>query len=730
MELLELKNKTAKIFKSRGTKIGIIVLAPLLVLALLVVNWAHLYAVGVLAEFSGSDALVAAFDRNTLVYGQNGDLITELHAEINRIPVDLERIPDHVQKAFVAIEDQRYYSHRGVDLKAILRAGLSYYQSGGRITEGASTITQQVMKLYFLTPEQSLQRKIKEAVLALEFEMRYSKESILELYLNRVYFGEGAYGIQSASRAYFDKDSKDLTLAEGALLAALIQAPSIYDPYVNPEKAMGRRNVVLDKMFQQGFISRAEMEEALKEQLLLKSGVRETRNNNYSYFIDQVIEEAIAAVGEEKVFRGGLQIHTTLEPEIQKKAEDVFQRPGLFPSEKVEAALALVENETGAIKALVGGRDYGIRRGFNRSTQLLRQPGSAFKPISVYAPAFELGYSPESIILDTPFKAGNYEPRNSGGGFYGPVSIRTAVKWSRNVAAVRLLNQIGVDRGYEFAKKLGFELVEEDRCLPLALGGLTRGVSPLQMAGAYAAFANRGIYTKPYTIRSIETAAGENLYRHPEGVAVMEASTAESIISVLRSAVDSGTGYRAGIRGIDVAGKTGTTELPDTPVFRGLQGNKDAWFVGITPRFTTAIWMGYDEIDMDRRHYLTSYGGNQPAEIFRLVMAGILGADERMRWVAPVQPEQENEDENEGQEEPAKLDDASSTPDRNAVPQETLLENKELNGDGGEELRKDPAEVQNDQEKGKKAEEKVQEKVKGKEEEKIEDKIKEYKKPG
>jgi 1A family penicillin-binding protein len=585
MELLELKNKTAKIFKSRGTKIGIIVLAPLLVLALLVVNWAHLYAVGVLAEFSGSDALVAAFDRNTLVYGQNGDLITELHAEINRIPVDLERIPDHVQKAFVAIEDQRYYSHRGVDLKAILRAGLSYCQSGGRITEGASTITQQVMKLYFLTPEQSLQRKIKEAVLALEFEMRYSKESILELYLNRVYFGEGAYGIQSASRAYFDKDSKDLTLAEGALLAALIQAPSIYDPYVNPEKAMGRRNVVLDKMFQQGFISRAEMEEALKEQLLLKSGVRETRNNNYSYFIDQVIEEAIAAVGEEKVFRGGLQIHTTLEPEIQKKAEDVFQRPGLFPSEKVEAALALVENETGAIKALVGGRDYGIRRGFNRSTQLLRQPGSAFKPISVYAPAFELGYSPESIILDTPFKAGNYEPRNSGGGFYGPVSIRTAVKWSRNVAAVRLLNQIGVDRGYEFAKKLGFELVEEDRCLPLALGGLTRGVSPLQMAGAYAAFANRGIYTKPYTIRSIETAAGENLYRHPEGVAVMEASTAESIISVLRSAVESGTGYRAGIRGIDVAGKTGTTELPDTPVFRGLQGNKDAWFVGINPPF-------------------------------------------------------------------------------------------------------------------------------------------------
>jgi len=305
---------------------------------------------------------------------------------------------------------------------------------------------------------------------------------------------------------------------------------------------------------------------------------------------------------------------------------------------------------------------------------------------------------------------------------------------------VRLLNEIGIDRGYEFAKKLGFELVEEDRCLPLALGGLTRGVSPLQMAGAYAAFANRGIYTKPYTIRSIETAAGEILYRHPEGVAVMEASTAEAIISVLRSAVESGTGYRAGIRGVDVAGKTGTTELPDTPLFKGLQGNKDAWFVGITPRYTAAIWMGYDESDMDRRHYLTSYGGNQPAEIFRLVMASILGADERMRWVAPVPPEQENEDENEGenegQEEPAEPANAASTPGGNG-PQESQQEHNELNGDGGEELRRDPAGIQNEQEKDKKVEEKAQGKVREKEQEKAEraednaeDNIENGKKPG
>jgi len=685
------EEKTTKILKSKVIRAGIIVLAPLLILVLLVMGWAHFYARGVLSDFSSSDTLVAAFDRNTIVYGQNGDLVTELHGEINRIPVALEKIPGHVQKAFVAIEDQRFYGHRGVDLKAILRAGFSYYRTG-RITEGASTITQQVMKLYFLTPEQTLQRKIKEAVLALEFEISHSKESILELYLNRVYFGEGAYGIQSAARVYFGKDATDLSLAEGALLAALIQAPSIYDPYINPEKALGRRNVVLDKMYQQGYIPGTELEKAQKEQLLLKSGITETRNKNYSYYIDQVIEEAIAAVGEEKVFRGGLRIYSTLEPEIQKKAEDVFQRPGLFPSEKVEAALALVENKTGAIKALVGGRMYEARRGYNRSTQLARQPGSAFKPISVYAPAFELGYSPDSIIQDTPFKAGNYEPRNSGGGFYGPVSIRTAVALSRNVAAVRLLNQIGVDRGFEFANKLGFELVEEDRCLPLALGGLTEGVSPLQMAGAYAAFANGGIYTRPYTIRSIETMGGNTLYKRPEGVAVMKASTAEAVLSVLRSAVESGTGYRAGIRGIDVAGKTGTTELPDTPVFRGLHGNKDAWFVGITPSFTAAVWLGYDENDMDRRHYLTSYGGNQPAEIFRLVMAGVLGADERIRWAPPVQPVQEAEDENEGQDEPAGLE-TGSTPGGAAGRQETVQEEGKTKESIKEEQKKDPAEV-------------------------------------
>lgn len=598
-----------------------------------------IYASSVLSGFAGMESL-AALDQTSFLYDQNGNILTEIYDEMNRVPVQLGQIPLHVQRAFISIEDERFHSHHGIDLRAILRALVSYYKSG-KITEGASTITQQTMKLLFLSPEQSLPRKVKEAFLALEFELRYSKDEILELYLNQIYFGEGAYGIQTASKTYFNKDCSELSLAEGALLAALVQAPSAYNPYVNPVVAVQRRNIVLDKMIQQGFITSEQGLEARQTVLSLKE--EEAVDQRNSYFVDYILDEATALVGEGKLFKGGLKIHTTMEPEIQKKAEKVFERTNLFPDQKVQAALAMVENGTGAVKALVGGREYKTKRGFNRATQLLRQPGSAFKPIAVYAPAFELSYGANSIIADVPFKAGNYEPRNADGSYYGQISIRTAVQWSRNVAAVRLLNQIGIAPGYEMAQKLGFALAEEDRCLALALGGLTKGVSPLQMAGAYGAFANDGIFIKPFVINYIEDANGQIIYRHPEGVSVMKPSTAQAIKDVLRSAVDSGTGYRAGIYGAEVAGKTGTTELPDTAVFRGLNGNKDAWFVGFTPHYTAAVWMGYDEKDMDRQHYLTSYGGNQPAEIFRLVMANVMGLNEGIyvRYAAPAKREEE-----------------------------------------------------------------------------------------
>ncbi|MFA4885559.1 MAG: PBP1A family penicillin-binding protein [Desulfotomaculaceae bacterium] len=615
----------------------ILLLVFLLCIPLLIC--ANIYTNRVLSGFSGAQTTLA-LEQTSLIYESNGNIAAEIYDEINRLPVQLEDIPVHVQKAFVSIEDERFYSHHGIDLRAILRALTSYYTSG-EITEGASTITQQTMKMLFLSPERTFSRKAKEAFLALDFETRYTKDEILELYLNQVYFGEGAYGIQSASKTYFNKDCSELSLEEGALLAALIQAPSVYDPFANPVDSVQRRNIVLGKMIQQGHIAKEQGLEAQKK--ILSLNWEETSSKCNSYFIDYVIDEATAIVGEGKLFKGGLKIHTTLEEEIQNKAEMVFQRPDLFPDQDIEAALALLESETGAIKALIGGREYQTRRGFNRATQLLRQPGSAFKPVTVYAPAFELNYRANSMISDTPFKVGGYEPQNSDGSYYGQISIRTAVQWSRNVAAVRLLNTIGIDRGYEMAQKMGFELTEEDRCLPLALGGLTKGVSPLQMAGAYAAFANGGVYIKPYTISYIEDMNGNTIYRHQEGIPVMMPSTADTMKDVLRSAVEGGTGYRAGVSGIEVAGKTGTTELPDTAIFSGLKGNKDAWFAGFSPRYTAAVWVGYDEKDMDRQHYLTSYGGNQPAEIFRLVMANVMGLNERPYLSGTAPPKKEEE---------------------------------------------------------------------------------------
>ena len=596
--------------------------------------YGHKYASGVLDTFYNQRVLTSSFASNTFLYQDNGELLFEIYGEINRNPVSINKIPLHVQRAFIAIEDERFYHHPGVDFKAIVRAAVDYYRSG-EITQGGSTITQQVMRMYFLSQEQTLQRKIREAVLALEFERRFSKSEILELYLNRVYFGEGAYGIQSAAKVYFNKSSEELNLEEGALLAALVQAPSSYDPYYNLDGARWRRDVVLSKMSEQGYISPRQGSEARDLPIELESA--DKMANYASFFVDYIMDEAMELVSSDSFYQGGLKIYTTFEPEIQNKVEEVCGRDALYPSKQLEVAVVVVENGSSEIKALIGGRQHVVTRGYNRATQLKRQPGSAFKPIAVYAPAFELGYTPNSTIQDTPFSLAGYEPKNSGGGFYGPVSIRTAIQWSRNVAAVRLLNQIGINEGFAMAQKLGFELVEDDRCLPLALGGLTNGVTPLQMAGAYETFANAGVYVKPYAIKRIEDAQGDVIYEsNARGALVMKPATAAFVTECLYGVVNGGTGTLARLKDTPVAGKTGTTELPDTPEYRGINGNKDAWFAGYTDQYTAVVWLGYDEVNMSRKNYLTSYGGNQPAEIFRLVMASVLNVDGgRAGGVAP-----------------------------------------------------------------------------------------------
>lgn len=644
-----------------------------------------------------------AVAKNSFVLAQDGEVLAELHGEINRVPVSLDTVPRHVQDAFIAIEDERFYNHHGIDIKAIARALFDNIAKDG-IVQGGSTITQQVIKNYYLSPERTFSRKLKEAILAVNFEMEHSKEEILEMYLNRIYLGEGAYGVKAAAKIYFDKNVEELDLAEGALLAALTQAPSSYDPYINPESAKERRNIVLTKMVEQGLIDRFSADEAITLSIELKKPEKQQVVSRYPYYADHVIEEAKNEIGEDMLYAGGVKIYTAFEPAIQEVADTVFAGQK-FRDDQIQGALALINSSTGEIKALVGGRKYETSLGFNRATHLKRQPGSSFKPIAVYGPAFEMGYTPYSIVKDSPRKWGEYQPRNSNGKYYGNITIKTAVQWSRNLAAVSLLDEIGVEQGVDFAKRLGIQLTKEDRYLPIALGGLTKGVSPLDMAGAYAAFANGGNYVKPHAITRIEDAEGNVLYQAPVAKRVMKPDTSEKMTEVLKTVVKSGTGRRAGVRGYDVAGKTGTTELPDTPQFKGLKGNKDAWFVGYVEDYTCAVWMGYDEKDMDRNHYLRSYGGDEPAAIFGRVMYGILRPNEDIPYMPPVKAANEdvgNDEDNDVDNIDSEDSSDNGTTDSGQVEDGEEQENVSGDEQGGTEERQNDIETGQPQPKDKK----------------------------
>lgn len=565
---------------------------------------------------------LSSLDQNTLVYDRNGNELIQLQGRESRVPVALERVPLHVQKAFIAIEDERFYLHRGVDPRAILRA-LYRNIMKGEIVQGGSTITQQVIKTYYLTAERTYARKFREALLSLQYENNNNKDKILEMYLNGIYLGAGAYGVQEASRVYFGKDAGELSLTEGALLAGITRAPGEYDPYINPVSAMERRNTVISKMAALNLVDQAVAVEAIQSPL----GIIDRRQSNnklrHSFYVDHVIEEAISILGENAVYGRGLKIRTAFDPHMQSVADKVITEEK-FPDDIIQGALVLLESKKGEIVSMVGGRNYQITRGFNRATHLRRQPGSAFKPISVYGPAFELGYRQDSIIQDSFRSYGGYIPRNSGGEYWGGIIVRKALQWSRNAAAVWLLNEIGVDQGYKFALRLGIKLDEEDRHLALALGGLNRGISPLDMAGAYSSFDNGGFYISPHAIIQIEDEKGEVIYRSPEPVQVMSPNTAQNITEVLKAVVSRGTGTMARVSGHEAAGKTGTTEIPDSGRLKGLKGNKDAWFVGYVGGYTCSVWVGYDERDMDRFHYLKMYGGDKPAVIFNRVMSDVL----------------------------------------------------------------------------------------------------------
>ncbi|MCM3628512.1 PBP1A family penicillin-binding protein [Paenibacillus glycanilyticus] len=573
--------------------------------------------------------------------------------------VSYDSLPESLIEAVVAVEDKRFFEHSGTDLQGIGRAMLTNL-TNGKTVQGASTITQQLAKNVFLSQERTWTRKWKELLLAEKIEKNYDKQQIITYYLNQIYFGEGAWGIKKASEVYFGNQVDELTLAESALLAGIIKAPSALSPYSHPEEAKARRNVVLKLMKDQGKIDQATYDGSIKEPLHIRDSKPSSSDSiKYPYFIDQVIREAGQKYGltENEVLHGGLRIYTTLDSKMQEAAEQVYSQDSIFPASSsdqlIQSGAVLVDPRDGGIRALIGGRGKQPFRGFNRAVQLKRQPGSTMKPISVYTPALERGYTPEDTIMDEPVNFGGYQPRNAGGSYHGEVSIYESVIHSYNIPAVSLLNEMGIEAGMEAAERFGIELTDADRTLGLALGGLQEGVSPLDMAEAFGVFANDGTRIPAHSITRMESAEGEIIADAGTigSVKVTEPGVAQTMTAMLEGVVKEGTGDAASLGDRPVAGKTGTTEMPGT----GGQGMKDNWFVGYTPQLVGAVWLGYDHTDAN--HYLTTTS-KAAAAVFQKLMSEALAGESVMAFPKapgmPAKPKKEDKPKEDKPEKPGK----------------------------------------------------------------------------
>ena len=547
------------------------------------------------------------------VFDSQGKLITTLHSDQNRLPIDINKVPKNLQNAFIAAEDNRFYDHIGVDPIGILRAVVTNLTNRG-IAQGGSTITQQLAKNAFLSQDQTLKRKIQEAILALELERKYSKKEILEMYMNQIYFGRGAYGIQTAAHTYFGKDVGDLTLAECAMIAGLPKSPNYYSSSVN--EATARKNVVVGQMEKYGYITPSQAEEAKKSSLDIKQKSTSNTTDETAYFIDYVTQEIAQKYGDDALYKDGLKIYTTLDTDKQHAAVQAMRHlPETHTDDQgltqPQGAIISIDPKTGHILAMVGGRG---QDSFNRASMAVRQPGSAFKPF-VYMTAMEHDMTPDTIMEDKKVEYGGWSPHNADNSYQGRMPLWKALALSVNTVAVQLADKVGPSNVIANAKKLGITtLVEDgspndDNLASAALGGLTKGVTPLEMAAAYGAFANKGVYIKPTAIVKILDRNGNILEDNSSDVQktqVMSEKTAYEMTSMLEGVITRGTGTAASI-GRPAAGKTGTTD-----------DNHDAWFIGYTPDIVTAVWVGDDTGSQSLGEI---YGGTVPAQIWHDYMA-------------------------------------------------------------------------------------------------------------
>jgi penicillin-binding protein 1A len=528
----------------------------------------------------------------TEVYAGTGELIGEFCTE-RRYMVKLPAVAPVFIKAIIAAEDAQFFEHKGINYESILRAALINLLSG-EIKQGGSTITQQITKSLLLTPEKSYARKIKEAILARRIETSLTKNDILTLYINQIYFGQGAYGVEAAARSYFGKSAAALTLAESALLAGLPKAPSYYAPLRYLERARQRQSYVLERMLEQRYITAAEKQAAEKEPLDFKQleNINATRSPYFTEYIRQAVEKKY---GAQALYEAGLRIETTLSIAMEQAAQEAI-RFGLEEYEKrhkkasldkkrIEAALVCMDPYSGYIRAMIGGRDFSNTQ-FNRAVQAQRQPGSAFKPV-IYAAALDKGYTPASIIVDAPisFKMGKgklWEPQNYDEKYLGPITLRKALTLSRNVATIKILQDIGINYAVKYARQFGID-TPLNKDLTLALG--TPNLTLLQMVQAYAVFCAHGVRVEPLAITRILDRDGSLVEENsPQLYQALNPQTAYLMTSLLQSVVEEGTGKKVSALNRPCAGKTGTTN-----------DFRDAWFIGFTPQLVTGAWVGYDD---------------------------------------------------------------------------------------------------------------------------------------
>lgn len=570
------KKKTRKIFKS------ILISSFVLLLATLIVFVSY-FKVDEWHSFDAS--LIVDAPKSSVIYDNDGNEISVMHSSENRLEINMDSLPEYVKLAFISAEDTRFYEHGGIDLVRIVGAAVADIKAGGMV-QGASTIGQQLIKLSHLSSDKTFERKIEEAYLSVCMEHEFSKDEILEMYLNYVYFGGGFYGIEAASRGYFGVSANRLSLAQAAQLAGIVKAPSRYAPHLDIERSVSRRNTILNLMLEYNRIDNDEYEQAVNEECILNNNIVYREN----YFIDYAIEECCKRLNitRNELLSGGYQIYTTLDSKINSDAQQLAAGADRFLNGESETEAAIVVLRTdGSIAAMVGGREY-TSQCFNRSSDMERQPASLIKPIICYAPALEYyNFTAATPLANEMTDFNGYKPHNSNNYYTESVSLRQALEESMNIPAVEVLDYIGLDCGVGFAEKSGIDFEDECISLSLALGGFTFGVSPLEMAGAYNVFASGGRYSEPFSVLSIEK-NGETIYSHEiNQTRIMSEENAYILTDMLCSTAQKGTAKKLSELGIDVAAKTGTNLDADSNV-------RDAWTAAYTNEYTIVAWLGTD----------------------------------------------------------------------------------------------------------------------------------------